>query len=158
MFQRVYVCVCTFIDNVAQYTAFFYYFLNLSISLSVHPSFLTLHFLNPSSFSSPPLSLSKSGISQWSPLPTSPLSILPPFSSASPAPPPPPLLRWILQSVEWNWCGCRRHRQWGREAVLNRQWVRALSCFRQSQGSKRKTQEKRHIERDREHHTERQAE
>lgn len=27
--------------------------------------------------------------------------------------------------------------------MLNRRWVRALSCFRQSQGSERKTQEKR---------------
>ena len=42
--------------------------------------------------------------------------------------------------------------------MLNRRWVRALSCFRQSQGSDRKTQERdahRDGERERKHHTER---
>lgn len=38
--------------------------------------------------------------------------------------------------------------------MLNRRWVRALSCFRQSQGSERKTQEK-DTERERTPHTQR---
>lgn len=91
--MHVSVCVCGWV-HVYWQCGTIYCFLSSSFStywllfLFTHLS-LVLHFLNnthhPSSFST---SLSKSGISQWSPLPTSPLSTPPPFSSASPLFPP----------------------------------------------------------------------